>query len=112
MDPASGHVPSRVTSLTVAPDLVLPLRIWSAREPRAAIAISATMMMYSVMPWPLSFFRFFRTFSMIRSPLWTGHRDGAPTSTENFRVVKSGFISVLYPSDERMSVIWTGRLVG
>lgn len=39
MDPASGHVPSRVTTLTVAPDLVLPLRIWSAREPRAALAI-------------------------------------------------------------------------
>ncbi len=39
MDPASGHVPSRVTTLTVAPDLVLPLRVWSAREPRATIAI-------------------------------------------------------------------------
>lgn len=39
MDPASGQVPSRVTTLTVAPDLVLPLRAWVAREPKAAIAI-------------------------------------------------------------------------
>jgi len=39
MDPASGHVPALVTTLEVAPDLVLPLRVWAATTPRVVIAL-------------------------------------------------------------------------
>lgn len=39
MDPASGPIPASVSMLRVAPDLALPLRVWAAPAPRAAIVI-------------------------------------------------------------------------